>query len=394
MSSGSESEEEKIVDLRDPIVVEKYRTAAGIVNKALTGVLAKIVVGESITNLCQIGDLLINEQCSTIYKNKKILKGVAFPTNISANNCVGHYSPYASESDVVNDGDILKIDMGCHIDGFIATVAHTVVVGDKEISGKVANCIEAAHTALEVARRVIKPGVKNSEVTEAIGKVVDQFGVSTVQGVLTHQMKQWIIDGNKVIIEREEIEQKVDDCEIDLYEVYGLDIVVSTGEGKPRETGPRTTIYKRAVDQRYNLRMKASRALLKEVDSNYPTLPFNIRNFPDANVARLGVTECLKHDLLHPYPVLYEKDGEIVAHFKTTLLLLNAGTESVTGYPYDSSKIKCDVEVDEETKKILAVEYYLLYFLDHILKRRKQKKLQQKKVHKHMVFFIFITISI
>lgn len=45
-------------------------------------------------------------------------------------------------------------------------------------------------------------------------------------------MKQWIIDGNKVVIEKEEIDQKVDECEFDMYEVYALDIVVSTGEGK------------------------------------------------------------------------------------------------------------------------------------------------------------------
>lgn len=45
-------------------------------------------------------------------------------------------------------------------------------------------------------------------------------------------MKQWIIDGNKVVIEKEEIDQKVDECEFDMYEVYALDIVVSTGDGK------------------------------------------------------------------------------------------------------------------------------------------------------------------
>lgn len=159
--SGSE-EEEVITDLREPTVVEKYKSAATIVNKALAGVIAKIAVGESITNLCQIGDVLIDQQCASIYKTKKLLKGVAFPTNISVNNCVCHYSPYATESEVVKAGDILKIDMACHIDGFIASVAHTHIVdgGESPLTGKVANCIAAAHTALEVARRVIKPGVK------------------------------------------------------------------------------------------------------------------------------------------------------------------------------------------------------------------------------------------
>ena len=35
-----------------------------------------------------------------------------------------------SEPDVVMaDGDVVKIDMGCHLDGFVAVVAHTVVIG-------------------------------------------------------------------------------------------------------------------------------------------------------------------------------------------------------------------------------------------------------------------------
>lgn len=112
--------------------------------------------------------------------------------------------------------------------------------------------------------------------------------------------------------------------------------------------------------------MKASRSLLKEVDTHYPTLPFNIRNFPDANQARLGITECLTHNLFHPYPVLFEKDGEIVAHFKTTLLLVPNGTESITGFTYDESKIKTDVILDEETKAILATEPFM--------KKKKAKK--------------------
>ena len=46
------------------------------------------------------------------------------------NNCICHFSPLVSESDVIlADGDLVKIDMGAHIDGFIAVVAHTVVVG-------------------------------------------------------------------------------------------------------------------------------------------------------------------------------------------------------------------------------------------------------------------------
>ena len=56
--------------------------------------------------------------------------GIAFPTCISVNNTICHYSPLVSEPDVtIQDGDVVKLDFGCHLDGFVAVVAHTVVVG-------------------------------------------------------------------------------------------------------------------------------------------------------------------------------------------------------------------------------------------------------------------------
>jgi len=52
-------------------------------------------------------------------------------------------------------------DLGAHIDGFIAVVAHTVVVGasvDHKVKGRAADAIVAAHFASEAALRLLKPG--------------------------------------------------------------------------------------------------------------------------------------------------------------------------------------------------------------------------------------------
>ena len=62
-------------------------------------------------------------------KNKQIEKGVAFPTCISINEICGHYSPLKSEDTDLKEGDLVKIDLGVHIDGFVALVAHTLIVG-------------------------------------------------------------------------------------------------------------------------------------------------------------------------------------------------------------------------------------------------------------------------
>jgi hypothetical protein len=75
-----------------------------------------------------------------------------------------------------------------------------------------------------------------------------------------------VIDGNKVILNRPGPDAKVEDCEFEPNEVYAIDIVVSSGEGKPRMLDEKeTTVYKRALDMMYNLKIKASRAVFGEV---------------------------------------------------------------------------------------------------------------------------------
>ena len=50
--------------------------------------------------------------------------------------------------------------MGCHIDGFIAVVAHTHVLQQGPVTGRAADVIAAANTAAEVALRLVRPGKK------------------------------------------------------------------------------------------------------------------------------------------------------------------------------------------------------------------------------------------
>ena len=107
-------------------------------------------------------------------------------------------------------------------------------------------------------------------------------------------------------------EQQVAEKSFDASDVFAFDIVMSTGEGKARPAEQRTTVYKRDVEEKYSLKMKASRAFFSEVNARFPTLPFTLRA-GDEKTWRLGVTECVKHDLFIEYPVLYEKPEEFVA---------------------------------------------------------------------------------
>jgi methionine aminopeptidase len=79
-------------------------------------------------------------------KSKKLERGIAFPCCLSVNEVAGHFSPCPEDSIKLKNGDVVKIDLGAHIDGFAAMVAHTVVVGGKA-EGKAAEVVLAAFNA-------------------------------------------------------------------------------------------------------------------------------------------------------------------------------------------------------------------------------------------------------
>jgi curved DNA binding protein len=332
-----EEDEESSNDLSSADIVTKYRTAGDIANKVLAAIIEACKPEARAVDLCNLGDGLIMELTSKIYNNKKdgkkIEKGVAFPTCISVNNCVGHYSPLLSEDKtVLADGDMIKIDLGVHVDGYVAVVAHTALLGDDKVDGRKADVVMAAWNAAEVAQRMLKDGATNTEITKAIAKVAEAYKCNPVEGVLSHQMKKHVIDANKTIINKSTTDQQVPDATIDKNDVFAIDVVMSTGEGKPKAHDDRTTVFKRNVEAKYSLKMKASRQFFSEVNTRFPTMPFTLRA-GDEKVWRMGVVECVKHDLFIEYPVLYEKPEEFVAQYKFTALLLPSGntTRITTG---------------------------------------------------------------
>ena len=114
------------------------------------------------------------------------------------------------------------------------------------------------------------------------------------------------------------------------YQVYAIDVLISTGEGLGREKDAKITIYKK-TDDSYMLKMKTSREFYSKVSKQFGTMPFNIRNMEDERKARMGVVECVKHQVLQPFNVLYEKEGCFVAQFKFTVLLMPNGPMKITG---------------------------------------------------------------
>jgi len=340
------------------------------------------VEGAKILDICLEGDKLIEQGTGAVWnksvKGVKVTKGLAFPTSISVNNCVAHFSPLASDplsSQTLAKDDVAKIHIGAHIDGFAAITAETIVVGatpENPVTGRRADVLKAAHSAAEVAMRLVKVGNKNWAVTDAVNKVAAAWGCKPVEGMLSCQQEQNVIDGKKRIVLNPQEAQKreFESATFAEGEVWGIDILVSSGEdGKARLEESRTTIYQKDSTVTYQLKMKTSRAIFSEVQKKAGAFPFNIRVLEDEKKARLGLQEAVQHGLVKPYEVIYTPTNTFVAGFHFTIALLPAGPLLLTHPPswYKPELVKTEKELeDEELKELLT-------------KPLREKKVKKKK---------------
>jgi len=358
MASEDKDQEKTIAE---DIVVTKYKLAGEIVNRTLKALIESVEAGKSVREICEKGDGLLLEETGKVFKKEKDLKkGIAFPTCLSVNNCICHFSPTKNDTDyVLKVGDVVKIDLGAHIDGFIAVAAYTVVVQSDpkaKVTGRSADVILAAYWASQAALRLIKPNNGNYTVTEAVQKVANEYKCKPIEGMLSHQLKQHTIDSEKSVIQSPNDAQRKEHekCTFNLHEVWAIDVLISTGEGIGREKDTRVAIFKK-TEENYQLKLKTSRAFLTEIKNKHGSMPFNLRSFEEETKARMGVVECVSHKMIEPFQVLYEKPTEIVAQFKFTVLIMPSGLNLVTGLPFDLDKYESEHSLLDEALKELVV---------------------------------------
>jgi methionine aminopeptidase len=103
------------------------------------------------------------------------------------------------------------------------------------VTGKKADVVVAARMCYDAAIRQLKEGNLNTQITKLIGDISATYKVTPLEGVLSHRIKKHMIDGDDVIINKITTDQKVEEHKFEKYEAYVIDVILSTGEGKPKE---------------------------------------------------------------------------------------------------------------------------------------------------------------
>lgn len=338
-------EEQRDESIDEPSVLDKYKASARIANAVIEEVLQGVVPGASACQLCRKGDQLIADRTNEVYRKaqkdgRPVERGIAFPTCVSVNEVACHFSPLETEPDIViKAGDMVRVELSTHIDGYITPVAHTIVVPGTDDVPERDSVIAAAYLAADGALRLMRPGQSNDNVTQYINTVAHSYGVTPCRGVLSHRMARFEEQGHQIIIGKsiiaaDDSSQLAPPVTFVENSVWSLDICMITGsEDRLRQlSNYTTTIFKRS-EVIQNVRLKAANYVLRELRARGRTgsLPCCLYWFDDQLQARFGLTNLKQHQLVDSFPVLCTKPGQYLARFKWTVLIHNNRVERITG---------------------------------------------------------------
>lgn len=285
-------------------ILEKYREA---------GRILKIVRAEAV-EMVRVGSTLL--QVAEFVENRTIELGgkPAFPCNISRNQEAAHATPKLGDTDVFGK-DMVKLDLGVHVDGYIADSAVTI-----DLSGN-SDITKAAEEALAAAIDLAKPGISTGELGAAIESSIRSYGLNPIMNLTGHGLSQYEAHDDPSVPNRH-MEGGLILKEGD---VLAIEPFATNGVGAVHD-GNWSEIY--SLIRKKPVRLPAVRNVLKQVEE-YRELPFAKRWLKPEKLD-FALLQLEKAGILHSYPVLLESAGGLVAQAEHTIIITQDGCEVTT----------------------------------------------------------------
>jgi methionyl aminopeptidase len=239
----------------------------------------------------------------------------AFPLNISVNHEAAHGAAGIDDDRTIGE-EMVKLDIGVHIDGWLADTAITVdFTGNDDL-------LAAAEDALDAAVDTVEAGVHTGEIGAAIESAIDGYGYNPVVNLTGHGLGHWDQHVSPNIPNRE-VSQGT---ELDVGDVVAIEPFATDGTGKVSE-GSQEEIY--ALEREGTVRNRAARQALDQITEEFRTLPFATR-WLDGSRPEMALRRLQRQDIVHGYPVLKEEDGRLVSQKEHTVIVTGDGCEVTT----------------------------------------------------------------
>lgn len=281
-------------------IFDRYMQAGAAAKKILCEGAERIRVGAS---LLEVAEFVENSILDEGF-------GIAFPVNISLNEAAAHDTPSPDDTRTFAKGDMVKLDLGVHLDGYIADTACTVDLGDQPL------LCEASIAARDAAIAAVRPGVAIGTLGTIVAHEIKSRGFLPVANLTGHGLDQYClhkgpnvpnIPGSGGAVLEEGM-------------VLAIEPFASTGTGFVHD-GRREEIFSQQI--RRPVRLPAARKILQEIESRNG-MPF-ARRHVHVKSADLALSRLIHDGIIRSYPVLSDVPGSYVSQAEHTMIVTGDG---------------------------------------------------------------------
>ena len=245
---------------------------------------------------------------------------IAFPVNIAIDDVAAHFTPTHNDKLVFEQGNLVKLDVGVHVDGFIGDSAVTIEVGTKNWQ----DLIRASSDALNVAIDMVKPGVNLMLLGRAIEQTITSYGFKPISNLTGHSLEQYKLHAGLSIPNVEEYTRGT----VREGDVIAIEPFATNGGGRVKGF-KKSNIYRFIRD--VEMKSPDAQRLLRAIKQNRKVLPFSERwCYRYTKKATKVIQKMVSDRAITMYPILKDINNGMVTQTEHTVIVTHDGCDVIT----------------------------------------------------------------
>jgi len=276
------------------------------------GAITRSVLNYS-TEIIKSG-MSILEFCEELEDRIRKLGGIpAFPVNVCINEIAAHDTAAPNDHRRIKPGDLVKVDVGVHVNGYIADAAISIEVE----ANKHEKLREVCAKALEMAIKKVAPGIRVFEIGRTIERCAKEEGFTPVVNLGGHSIERFNLHAGKSIPNYDNGSLE----EVRKGDVIAIEPFLTIGEGRVIETKD-SEIFK--FVSKKPVRNESAREVLNFIEQNYGNLPFAKRwLFKEFGNVDFVLKQLVDNLAIRKYNVLKEDGRKVIVQFEHTIVVLD-----------------------------------------------------------------------
>lgn len=273
-----------------------------------------------------------------VFGRNDMSAGIAFPTGMSVNNVIAHQTCDSGDPRVLGVDDLLKLDFGTHVNGYIIDSAFSVAFNEEYQP-----LLDAAQDAVWTAIKMSGVDASIYDISKGIKEVIESYEVTIkgktyplkpIRDLGGHSIGRYRVHSDQIILcapyESEEYKgSRMREGQ------YAIECFPSSGSGKMFKSRSKVTDHYMAsgeVLDNYRGKLKTIQGVYNWIKKNRGTLAFTPRWLEKDGVKgyKIGLNEFSRRvnpPIITEYPPLEDIPGSYVSQYEHTIYVHENGTE-------------------------------------------------------------------